>query len=88
MTAELKYPRILLKLSGEALAGDKGFGYDFDAVGRFGDDLRPQAGADPRMRLHVAEIGLPECHAVGIASCNQDIDKRHAGENRTGNVRF
>lgn len=40
MTADqLKYPRILLKLSGEALAGDKGFGYDFDAVGRFADEI-------------------------------------------------
>jgi uridylate kinase len=28
----LKYPRVLLKLSGEALAGDKGFGFDFDTI--------------------------------------------------------
>jgi len=35
----LKYPRVLLKLSGEALAGDKGFGYDFEAVGRFADEI-------------------------------------------------
>ena len=27
-----KYKRILLKLSGEAMAGDKGFGLDFDTV--------------------------------------------------------
>src|SRR4051812_32220690 len=39
LTADLKYPRVLLKLSGEALAGDKGFGYDFDAVGRFADEI-------------------------------------------------
>jgi len=39
MTTDLKYPRVLLKLSGEALAGDKGFGYDFDAVGRFADEI-------------------------------------------------
>jgi len=26
--AELRYPRVLLKISGESLAGDKGFGYD------------------------------------------------------------
>src|SRR5438270_7803670 len=37
--ADLKYPRVLLKLSGEALAGEKGFGYDFDAVGRFADEI-------------------------------------------------
>ncbi len=29
---DLKLPRVLLKLSGEALAGDKGFGFDFDVI--------------------------------------------------------
>ena len=38
--AALKYPRILLKLSGEALAGDKGFGFDFDAITRFSHQIR------------------------------------------------
>ena len=28
MTAEKKYKRIILKLSGEAMAGEKGFGID------------------------------------------------------------
>ncbi len=37
--AELKYPRVLLKLSGEALAGEKGLGYDFDVVGRIADEV-------------------------------------------------
>jgi len=37
--AELKYPRVLLKISGEALAGDRGFGYDFDVVDRLADEL-------------------------------------------------
>src|SRR5437870_10503539 len=36
---DLKYPRVLLKLSGEALAGDKGFGYDFDVVSRLADEI-------------------------------------------------
>ena len=35
----LTYPRILLKLSGEALAGTKGVGYDFDTVGRLADEV-------------------------------------------------
>jgi len=39
MTNELKYPRILLKLSGEALAGERGFGYDFDVVNRLADEI-------------------------------------------------
>jgi uridylate kinase len=38
--AELKYPRVLLKLSGEALAGGKGFGFDFETVSRFADELQ------------------------------------------------
>jgi uridylate kinase len=36
----LTYPRILLKLSGEALAGEKGVGFDFDRVGQFCDEIR------------------------------------------------
>ena len=38
-TSNLKYPRILLKLSGEALAGERGFGYDFDVVSRLADEI-------------------------------------------------
>ena len=34
---ELKYPRVLLKLSGEALAGQKGTGFDFKILGRLAD---------------------------------------------------
>ena len=33
------FKRILLKLSGEALAGEKGFGYDFDTVNRLADEV-------------------------------------------------
>ena len=40
MTTALVYPRILLKLSGEALAGDKGFGFDFERVGQFCDEIK------------------------------------------------
>ena len=34
-----KYGRVLLKLSGEALAGDKGFGFDFDVMNRMADEV-------------------------------------------------
>ncbi len=46
--SDLRYRRILLKLSGEALAGDKGFGFDFDVVGRLADEIRDvvQMGCD------------------------------------------
>jgi uridylate kinase len=34
------YTRILLKISGEALAGDKGFGFDFDRVSQFCNEIK------------------------------------------------
>ena len=37
---QLAYRRILLKLSGEALAGDKGFGFDFDTISRLAGEIR------------------------------------------------
>jgi uridylate kinase len=36
----LRYRRILLKLSGEALAGEQRFGFDFDVVNRLADELK------------------------------------------------
>ncbi|MEK7403085.1 MAG: UMP kinase [Gemmatimonadota bacterium] len=35
----LKYPRVLIKLSGEALAGDKGFGLDHETINRLCDEV-------------------------------------------------
>ena len=39
-SAELRYPRVLIKISGEALAGDKGIGYDFAAIDRIADEIQ------------------------------------------------
>ena len=36
---ELAYPRVLLKISGEALAGEKGLGFDFDTMGRIAEEI-------------------------------------------------
>jgi uridylate kinase len=38
-TTSLAYPRVLLKLSGEALAGEKGFGFDVDVLTRLADEI-------------------------------------------------
>jgi uridylate kinase len=38
-TGALRYSRVLLKLSGEALAGDRGVGFDFDRIGFFADQI-------------------------------------------------
>jgi uridylate kinase len=47
-TAALRYPRVLLKLSGEALAGDTKFGFDFERLSFFADQIREvfEAGAE------------------------------------------
>ena len=47
----LAYRRILLKLSGEALAGDKGFGFDFETISRLAGEVRDVAAMG-------AEVGL------------------------------
>lgn len=38
-SGSLRYPRVLLKLSGEALAGEHGLGFDFDRLGFFADQI-------------------------------------------------
>jgi uridylate kinase len=38
-TKSLAYSRVLLKLSGEALAGEKGFGFDVDVLARLADEI-------------------------------------------------
>ncbi len=47
----LKYRRALLKLSGEALAGERGFGLDLAVVGRLADEVKT-------VRAAQADIGL------------------------------
>jgi uridylate kinase len=47
----LVYKRALLKLSGESLAGDKGFGLDFQVVERLADEIKA-------VRQSGAELGL------------------------------
>lgn len=49
-----KYNRVLLKLSGEVLAGDKHFGLDFDAMRRIGAELAA-----------VYNAGIQLCMVVG-----------------------
>ncbi len=38
--SDIRYHRVLLKLSGEALAGDQGFGIDFGVVERLADEIK------------------------------------------------
>lgn len=41
-TEKKKYKRIMLKLSGEALANDKGFGIDPEVVYRLAGEIKSQ----------------------------------------------
>jgi uridylate kinase len=38
--AELQYPRVLLKISGEALAGERGLGFDFPTIDRIAEEIQ------------------------------------------------
>ena len=49
-----RYKRILLKLSGEVLAGDKSFGIDFDAVAKISKEI-----------VEVAQHGIQIAMVVG-----------------------
>jgi uridylate kinase len=48
----LRYQRVLLKLSGEALAGERATGFDFAVLDRMADDIKAVA----RMGVHVGLV--------------------------------
>ena len=50
----IKYKRVLLKISGEALMGDKGFGHDFDTLKRIAEDIQD-----------ITHKGIQVCIVVG-----------------------
>jgi len=50
-TTPLLYQRVLVKISGEALAGTQGFGFDFEVIERFADEIKDAVDVG-------AEIGL------------------------------
>lgn len=67
----MKYKRILLKLSGEALAGNKGFGIDGEMLNKIGDEI-----ADlHKLGLEVAVvIGGGNIHR-GLAGATDGMDR-------------
>ena len=70
---ELRYRRILLKLSGEALAGDKGFGFDFGTDGRFADEVK-----------RVADMGVAVGLVVGGGNIVRGSQLAKMGMDRVG----
>jgi uridylate kinase len=70
---ELRYRRILLKLSGEALAGDKGFGFDFETIGRLADEVK-----------RVADMGVAVGLVVGGGNIVRGSQLATMGMDRVG----
>jgi uridylate kinase len=72
-TGSLRYPRVLLKLSGEALAGDKGVGFDFDRIGFFAQQI-----------VEVASIGVQLGLVIGGGNIVRGSQLSQMGMDRVG----
>ncbi|WP_264686257.1 UMP kinase [Wolbachia endosymbiont (group B) of Eupeodes latifasciatus] len=53
-TSEVKYPRVLFKISGEALMGSKLFGHDMEVIDKLSKDI-----------VEVCNLGVQVCIVVG-----------------------
>ena len=72
MTAEVKYKRILLKISGEVLMGDQGFGIDMKTVQAVAEEV-----AD------VARRGVELCLVIGGGNIFRGLSKAAVGMERS-----
>lgn len=71
--ADKKYTRILLKLSGEALAGDRGVGFDFERIGSFADQI-----------VEVARMGVQLGLVIGGGNIVRGTQLSQMGMDRVG----
>lgn len=69
----LRYQRILLKLSGEALAGEKGVGFDFDILDRLADEI-----------IEVVGLGVSLGLVIGGGNIVRGSQLSKAGLDRVG----
>jgi uridylate kinase len=69
---EIKYHRVLIKLSGEALMGDKGYGIDPIIVNNIADDISS-----------VVKIGVQTCVVVGGGNIFRGLAGSAKGMDRT-----
>jgi len=72
MAAEIAYRRVLLKLSGEALMGDKGYGLDLATVERIGGEIAA-----------VHAMGVELCLVIGGGNIFRGVSAAAAGIERT-----
>ncbi|EGF90504.1 UMP kinase [Asticcacaulis biprosthecium C19] len=71
-TAELKYKRILLKISGEVLMGDQGFGIDMKTVQAVAEEV-----------AEVARLGVELCLVIGGGNIFRGLSKAAVGMERS-----
>lgn len=71
MTQSLKYKRVLLKVSGEALMGDKGFGHDYGTLQRISEDI-----------LEARNLGIEVALVVGGGNIYRGSDAATLGMER------
>ena len=71
-TATLPYKRVLLKMSGEVLMGDKEFGLDSDTVKRVAQDIK-----------EVVDLGVEVCVVVGAGNIFRGVSGASEGMDRT-----
>jgi|TARA_B110000305_G_C19252175_1_gene545297 uridylate kinase len=72
MTTSAKYKRVLLKLSGEALMGDKGFGLDTETVDRIAEEIKA-----------VHENGVQVSLVIGAGNIFRGVSLAEANIERT-----
>ncbi len=70
---EKRYTRILLKLSGEALAGERGVGFDFERIGSFADQI-----------VEVARMGVQLGLVIGGGNIVRGTQLSQMGMDRVG----
>ncbi len=67
-----KYKRVLIKVSGEALMGDKGYGQDLQTIQRISNDIK-----------QVADMGVEVCVVVGGGNIFRGISGAAQGMERS-----
>lgn len=78
MTAALKYRRILLKLSGEALMGDAPYGIDPAVIGRIADEVTELSNAGAEVALVLGGGNI--FRGAGLAAAGMDrVTADHMG---------
>lgn len=66
-----KYKRILLKLSGESLMGDKSFGFDTQVLGHYADDIKT-----------IVELGVQVAIVIGGGNIYRGMNEAETGIER------